>query len=98
MTDNISDAGEIAIADVIAMAREAGCDEMFVQKTLIGIHFKTHALERFAELVRADERDACAKVCDDLAESFEQVRDFGPCAGAEHCADAIRAKLKEKNT
>jgi hypothetical protein len=24
-------------------------------------------LERFAELVRADEREACAKLCDDLA-------------------------------
>ena len=43
-------------------------------------------------LIRADEREACAKVCDDLAESFEQVRDFGPCAGAEHCADAVRAR------
>jgi len=26
-------------------------------------------LERFAELVRADEREACAKLCDELAES-----------------------------
>ena len=49
-------------------------------------------LDVLIDLIRADEREACAKVCDDLAESFEQVRDFGPCAGAEHCADAIRAR------
>ena len=53
-------------------------------------------LERFAALVRAEakaeECEECAEACDDLAESFEQVRDFGPCAGAEHCADAIRAR------
>ena len=49
-------------------------------------------LDAKLDLVMALEREACAKVCDDLAESFEQVRDFGPCAGAEHCADAIRAR------
>ena len=50
-------------------------------------------IPKLIQLVRADEREACAKVCDDLAESFEQVRDFGPCSGAEHCADAIRAMV-----
>jgi len=54
-------------------------------------------LEKFAELVRADEREACAKVCEDL---------IGTRAMARHCADAIiakgaleiEAKLKEKNS
>jgi len=49
-------------------------------------------LEKFAELVRADEREACAEVCEDL---------IGTRAMARHCADAIiargEAKLKEKN-
>ena len=44
------------------------------------------------EAGRLSEREACAEVCDGLAESFEQERDFGPSAGAEHCADAIRAR------
>jgi len=44
---------------VIEMAREAG---------LVGGPVYARGLERFAELVRADEREACAKVC----ESFQQ--------------------------
>jgi hypothetical protein len=41
---------------------------------------------KFAELVRADEREACAKVCEDL---------IGTRAMARHCADAIRARGSE---
>ena len=42
---------------VIEMAREAG---------LVGGPVYARGLERFAELVRADEREACAKVCEEL--------------------------------
>ena len=45
------------------------------------------AIERFAALVAAYEREACAKVCDDLA---DEVR--WPDRNAYDCADAIRAK------
>ena len=40
---------------------------------------------RFADLVRADEREACAKVCDAF-----QARDVG--MQPAECADAIRAR------
>ena len=30
-----------------------------------GVEFTDDALEKFADLIRADEREACAKVCDD---------------------------------
>lgn len=40
-------------------------------------------LKAFAELVRADEREACAKVCDELR---------GINWGPEQCATAIRAR------
>ena len=40
-------------------------------------------LRKFAELVRADEREACAQACEDL---------IGTRAMAKHCADAIRAR------
>ena len=43
------------------------------------------AVERFAALVRADEREACAKVCDDI----ERAKNF---SGPMHCAAAIRAR------
>jgi len=44
-------------------------------------------LLRVAELVRADEREACAQVCEDL---------IGTRAMARHCVDAIRARWDEK--
>ena len=42
---------------------------------------------KFAELVRADEREACAKVCDEQAEKDN----FEGCY-ANACAEAIRAR------
>jgi len=44
---------------VVEMAREAGLRDCTCDGT-------KGCLERFAELVRADEREACAKVCDEL--------------------------------
>ena len=44
-------------------------------------------LVRVADLVQQDEREACAKVCEDL---------IGTRAMARHCADAIRARGGEK--
>ncbi len=45
--------------DIIRMAREAGMGGMLTDVVC------THAeLERFAALVRADEREACAKACE----------------------------------
>jgi hypothetical protein len=46
--------------DTIDMAREAG----FV----LGEPWREALVKRFADLVRADEREACAKVCDDSVE------------------------------
>jgi len=43
--------------DIIQIAREAGIRDCTCNGTL-------GCLERFAELIRADEREACAKVCD----------------------------------
>ena len=43
-------------------------------------------LERFAELVRQDEREQCAKLCDEL----DQIE----CATAGRGATAIRARRK----
>ena len=42
------------------------------------------AVERFAALVRADEREQCAKVCDDLQDV--------PATEPRHCAEDIRAR------
>ncbi len=56
--------------DIIRIAQEAGIgvkkdlEDWHVPVWHLGIDY----LARFAALVRADEREACAKVCDDLAD------------------------------
>ena len=62
---------------VIEMAREAG---------LVGGPVYARGLERFAELVRADEREACAKVVTANAHMFATPQ------AAESLANAIRAR------
>ena len=63
----------------IEMAREAG---------LVGGPVYARGLERFAELVRADEREACAKVCEEVGEESDSfTRDI-----LRSTAAAIRAR------
>jgi hypothetical protein len=52
-----------------------------------GIYMK--ALERFAALVRADEREACAKVCEETTASWTQ---YLYNEGCTDCAKGIRAR------
>jgi len=49
--------------DTIDMARESWLDTYGLGKDHNSF---VEALNRFAELVRADEREACAKVCEDM--------------------------------
>jgi len=87
--------------DIIRMAREAGFDphDMSADFTC-----NLKDMERFAALVAADEREACAKVCEQESNNFGGVAegpfvtDFGKhthmsmAAGAQNCATAIRAR------
>ena len=63
---------------IIEMAREAGFSEWAVKTP--------RDLERFAALVRADEREACAKVCENIYEGNEACGDW---PSPEQCAEAI---------
>jgi hypothetical protein len=67
---------------VIEMAREAGFTEG--ELAFMGDNFI-----RFAELVRADEREACAKVC----EEYETNNDI-TATWLNIVAEAIRARSK----
>ena len=73
--------------DIIRMAREAGYGY-----EMSDLH--APALERFAFLVAAAEREECAKVCDRNAEEFKEMRvwadDF-----ANELGRAIRARGQE---
>ena len=69
--------------DITRMAREAGLSIAYNEFDEDG----WQELERFAALVRADEREACAKVCDE--------RERANLYGVKECANAIRARGQE---
>ena len=70
--------------DIIRMAREAECEETW---GMDAFRFSVEELERFAALVAAQEREACAAVCDArcIADGWEGCY-------ADECAAAIRAR------
>ena len=70
----------------IEMAKEAGIDAWWDSGGDWRETFDEH-LKAFEALVRADEREACAKVCESL---FDLEDDS--CDEAERCAEAIRAR------
>jgi hypothetical protein len=69
--------------DTKELAREAGIDAWWDSGSDWRETFDEH-LKAFAELVRADEREACAKVCDWL----NGEKRLSPAG----CAAAIRAR------
>ena len=70
--------------DIIRMAREAGLGDTGVREGFIFFQPGTDGLERFAALVAAAEREACAKVCE-AADKSTHPADL---------ADAIRARVQ----
>lgn len=64
--------------EIIAMAHEA---EIYVVRPDEFQNLCIKDLERFALLVAAHEREACAKVCDELYAEDETVS-VGECVGA----------------
>jgi hypothetical protein len=82
--------------DIFAMAREAG-GLGYVHDAGDDPHkwqFTVTELQAFVALVRADEKEACAKVCDGL-NFIENGTPAGTRTSNRHCAAAIRARNKE---
>ena len=80
--------------EVIALARECQNVPLDDSTTNIWVLF-TEQLEHFAALVAADERNQCAKVCDDLErKKWETITTGGELTGvsARDCAAAIRRR------
>ena len=67
--------------DIIRMAREACGDPAWDG----GVDWVWGEVERFARLVAAAEREACAKVCDKLGDEYAD-------ANPADCAFAIRER------
>tara|TARA_R110002126_G_scaffold139392_1_gene284120 strand:+ start:777 stop:1001 length:225 start_codon:yes stop_codon:yes gene_type:complete len=62
--------------DIIRMAREAGAWSQQKKNCEVEHVMSAESLERFAALVRADEREGCAALCDQLSDSSRDLR-FG---------------------
>jgi Skp family chaperone for outer membrane proteins len=68
--------------EIIEMARQAGFVEYELDDGTTNAFDKRY--EAFAKLVAAKEREACAKVCDELQDI--------PATEPHHCAEDIRAR------
>ena len=76
--------------DIIRMAREANIKQAIETPHLLMVH----ELERFAALVAAAEREACAAVCCDMIDAEYKTGkvDHNEMAWTQACANAIRAR------
>ena len=73
--------------EIIDMAKQAGIEEAYSLKhNQYLVRFKDGSLEVFAKLVAEAEREACAKVCEELED------DGGEWDIQQQCANAIRAR------
>jgi hypothetical protein len=75
--------------DIIRMAREADPKANLSEPYCLDYETKAW-LERFADLVRADEREACAKHC----EGINSLEDYYGDRPELACAESIRARGK----
>lgn len=73
--------------DIFRMGREAGFDEW---ENTDNVYF-LEVIVRFAVLVAAAEREACAKVCDEVIRDLYIV-DGDASEEVSRCAAAIRAR------
>lgn len=78
--------------DIIRVAREAEIDGVIQTTSGRSVALDMHKIERFAALVAAVEREACAKVCDDLHHQWRWDDEPDSSSGPRDCAAAIRAR------
>ena len=74
--------------DIIRMARGTGLGDTGIRAGFIFFQPGVDGLERFAALVAAAEREACAKVCEEIANKPSNM----VLGVALDCAAAIRAR------
>ena len=81
--------------DIIRMAREAGISDTYFDFQMVS----PEDLERFAALVTTVEREACAKVCEEIEDEYcerESLRyaelKTDAQTGASDCAHRIHAR------
>ena len=72
--------------DIIRMAREAELPLAWISESGV---LTWSELERFAALVAAHEREACAKICEETTASWSE---YAYNSGCNDCAAAIRER------
>ena len=81
-------------SEIIGMARQAWISEAEAEMLesdwgqLTQVYYED--LEKFAKIVAAAEREACALICDSYAENSSSPMNF-----AENCAQSIRQRGKK---
>jgi hypothetical protein len=80
--------------DILKMAREAGFNDHHDPDLYDCMVASEKAIERFAALVAAAEREACARVCEEY--NKRQCYNDEDMAVANECAAAIRARGEKK--
>ena len=87
--------------EIINMAREAGA-RVFGGKIVIADNASSgdgsDFVPRFAALVEAREREACALICDAEGREWDSDAVVTRKNYAEHCAAAIRARAEKETT
>jgi hypothetical protein len=74
--------------DIIRMAREAGAKDYGTgEEGVTALMLREEAIERFFNIAQAAEREACAKVCDEVHREYD-----GEEVSASWIATAIRAR------
>jgi hypothetical protein len=71
-------------------AEQAG---LYYEDSISDINYDI-AIQEFAELIRADEREACAKLCDELSNEVGN-KNFIAVDQRQFCAKQIRARDKQ---
>ena len=77
---------------IISMAKKAGFEVDKNHDVWITDGYWLGELERFAELVAAAEREACAALCFQIWNKWMDEKDTTPFPDAEDCAAQIRAR------
>ena len=78
----------MTLDEIIEMARQAGVEDSNEYNHLVCTEVELIA---FAKLVAEHEREACAKVCDGLADIHAKMNQWDSHKTAETLAQAIRA-------
>ena len=71
------------------LVMQAGFSDMAINH-----HGSRKIIECFAELVRTDEREACAELCEEASLYFESDRTSAAFA-ADYCAKEIRKRIEK---